>query len=207
MTTKAKAIKPTAAKTAKAIKADAPDERTTPVQADPKSLEAAQSALDKDAAQRKADESGETETIPLELFTVEVSRDNTKTRVKVLEHEVGVLERIHGEENVAEISSETVDVADFDPTVEFDTLIRKYGKNGERAVLEEFPGGPAGVAQATGTSLRREGGEDGKRKKRNKSGEQAMIVDFADVDATPADEMQVRRIIFRKQAGKKSTKR
>jgi hypothetical protein len=192
------------------VKGKAPDAVTEKreVVADPAAIAAAQSALEREQAQQEADAKGETETIEVDLVKLDIVRDNTRTRIEVLEHEVPIYELIHGEENVQEAGATKVRVADMDPQIEYDALLRKFGKNGEEAVRRTFPAGPADIARELGISLRKtERDADGNtvKRRKNKSGEQAMIVDFADPNATPADEHRPRRII-RTPVAKRSTK-
>lgn len=75
------------------------------------------------------------ETVTLILHTVTVTNDPaTKVPTQVYDHEVPVLEAIHGEGNVEIVSSEEIDVPNFTVEDEFERLLRKYGQKNEDTV-------------------------------------------------------------------------
>lgn len=76
------------------------------------------------------------------LYFVGVHRDITTTvQVQVPEHEIAILQEMHGRDNVYQRERTGTDTA-LDPATEFARLSRKYG---EEAVLEAY-GAPA-IAQ------------------------------------------------------------
>lgn len=153
------------------------------------------------AAQQDADDrEGRTPTESVELVTVMVVRDNSRTPVKVFPHEVALLEEIHGTDNIAEVATETVDVADFDPDSELDRLRRKYGKNAEEAIGRLFGSDGSRIAAANGITYKR-------NRTRNRSGEGSMMIDHSTgQDNTLEARGKVARIVH-KDTAQKTTKR
>ncbi|WP_313319514.1 hypothetical protein [Stenotrophomonas sp.] len=71
-------------------------------------------------------------TITLTLVTLLIDRDaSTKLPTTVPEYEQSILEEIYGEELVTELSTEEVQVDDFDVGIAFAGLVKKYGGNAD----------------------------------------------------------------------------
>jgi len=71
-------------------------------------------------------------TIILTLVTLLIDRDaSTKLSTTVPEYEQSILEEIYGEELVTELSTEEVQVDDFDLGIAFAGLVKKYGGNAD----------------------------------------------------------------------------
>lgn len=71
-------------------------------------------------------------TISLIFVTLLIDRDaSTKLPTTVPEYEQSILEEIYGEELVTELSTEEVQVDDFDVGVAFAGLVKKYGGNAD----------------------------------------------------------------------------
>lgn len=131
----------------------------------------------------------------LELVSLQITRDITKTVSDVYRHEVPVMELIHGEANVEELGSKGVMVADFEPRAELDRLMRKYGKNGEPAVLRVYSGNADDLAKAAGVKA-------SKTKSRNRSSEQAMAVDHSNPDTDSSGRIKTPRIVTKAEQAK-----
>lgn len=70
--------------------------------------------------------------ITLTLVTLLIDRDaSTKLPTTVPEFEQSILEEIYGEELVTELSTEEVQVDDFDVGIAFAGLVKKYGGNAD----------------------------------------------------------------------------
>lgn len=70
--------------------------------------------------------------ITLTLVTLLIDRDaSTKLPTTVPEYEQSILEEIYGEELVTELSSDEVQVEDFDVGTAFAGLVKKYGGNAD----------------------------------------------------------------------------
>lgn len=106
-------------------------------------------------------------TIILTLVTLLIDRDaSTKLPTTVPEYEQAILEEIYGVELVAEMSTEEVQLEDFDVGVAFAGLVKKYGGNADSDAararyfnrerdLEKFisnrqPSGAKAAGKATG---------------------------------------------------------
>lgn len=71
-------------------------------------------------------------TISLIFVTLLIDRDaSTKLPTTVPEYEQSILEEIYGEELVTELSTEEVQVDDFDVGIAFAGLVKKYGGNAD----------------------------------------------------------------------------
>lgn len=107
---------------------------------------------DQGAAREDDAEEVQAETTTLVQHVVTVTNDPaTKVPTEVYEHEVPVLEAIHGIGNVEIVDgkSEEVEVVEFTPEAEFDRMLRKYGTKNEGKVRSVY-GGPNALAQELG---------------------------------------------------------
>ncbi len=83
---------------------------------------------------------GETVTLLQHIVTV-TSDPATKVPTDVYDHEIPVLEAIHGEGNVEIVESEEIDVSEFTVEAEMDRMLRKYGTKNEGAVRQVYGDG------------------------------------------------------------------
>lgn len=90
------------------------------------------SRVDQTLDQQTEDDRANRRDLTLKLHTVEVVRDPmTKIGTQVLDHEIPILEALHGADNVIIRSTEDVQVSDIDAGTEYDRLMRKYERSNE----------------------------------------------------------------------------
>ena len=120
-------------------------------------------SLVRDDVDLEADGAGETVTLVQHVCTV--SNDPaTKVPTEVYDHEVAVLEAIHGVGNVEIVDgrSEEVDVENFTPEAEYDRLLRKYVTKNEPKVRGVY-GSPNQLAAELGFKPKARVGTTAKR--------------------------------------------
>lgn len=174
------AAKVAAAAAASASKPGSASEMQRP-SADSEGLSAAAKLAVQRAEQNKAEEEADLErideTITLKQSEIMVTRDNTRSTIRVFTYEVPVYEAIHGVENIDEIGERDVDVLDWTPDSAFDTLLRKFGKNGEKKVRQVYQN-EAQLAREAGVRYKATSAS----KKRDRAGQGSMIVDYSKPD-------------------------
>lgn len=134
-------------------------------------------------------ESGETQSITqVELL---ITRDNSKATIHAFEYEQPVYEALHGEENVDVLGTRTVQVLDWDPATAYDTMLRKFGKNGQSAVQGVYRD-VAALAKEAGVRYSKTVAE----RKRDRAGNGSLIVDYSKPDgAQQIGRTRVARIV------------
>lgn len=101
----------------------------------------------------EADEAEDADVTTLVQHVVTVTNDPaTKVATEVYDHEIPVLEAIHGEGNIEIQSSEEIDVTEFTAEAEHDRLLRKYGVKNEAAVRSVFAN-PNNLARELGLAV------------------------------------------------------
>lgn len=145
-------------------------------------LKRAEEARQQEEEDRAAVENGETVSInQVELL---ISRDNSKVTIQAYEYEQPIYERLHTIENVDVLGTRTVEVIDWDPDSAYDTLLRKFGKNGREHVKAEYPNESA-LARAAGVRYNKSAAS----RKRDRSGSGSLMVDFS----KPAGAQEINR--------------
>lgn len=117
-----------------------------------KKKEPAKTKADDDVRQPSVDK--ENETASVSTFRVEVVKDAMmKTSVRVYEHEIAILEEIHGADNIVvdEGSEKTAEIVD-DAGAEYERLQTRFGRKGQAAVDKVYPNA-ASLAAASGLSF------------------------------------------------------
>ena len=190
---KAADVAAAAARAAKASAAksdgDSSDPAFTPVSDVEKLSAAGKLAIQRaeEAAQAEAEDvaraqSGETQSITqVELL---ITRDNSKATIQAFEYEQRVYEQLHGEENVDVLGTRVVQVLDWDPATAFDTMIRKFGKNGEKAVRAVYRD-EVDLAREAGVRYTKSAAD----RKRDRGGNGSLVVDYS----KPAAAQQIGR--------------
>ncbi len=101
----------------------------------------------------------ETDTIVLVKHLVLVKRDPMQViPVHVFEHELPILHKIHGSDNIKPESQEEVEVTNFNAGDEYDRLVEKYEKSAPGAVQEVYGRDPKDLADTLGLAFRRVAG-------------------------------------------------
>ncbi|WP_313250765.1 hypothetical protein [Stenotrophomonas sp.] len=133
--------------------------------------------------------------ITLTLVTLLIDRDaSTKLPTTVPEYEQSILEEIYGEELVTELSSDEVQVENFDVGVAFAGLVKKYGGNADSDAararyfnrerdLEKFIGDrqPKAGKSAPATAPAKTAAEKRAAKGATKAGKDAPAPDFTEL--------------------------
>lgn len=128
-------------------------------------------------AQEEEDLDRADETITLKQSEIMVTRDNSRSTIRVFAYEAPVYEAIHGVENIDEIGERDVEVLDWSPDSAYDTMLRKFGKNGEKKVRAVYQN-EAQLAREAGVRYK----PTSASKKRDRAGQGAMIVDYSKPD-------------------------
>ncbi len=101
-------------------------------------------------------------TIILKSVTAIIDRDaHTKLPATVFEYELPILELLYGEEQVAVVAEEDVEVQSFSANEAFDALRRKYSPQNLDAVTRIYAG-PKALARAAGLDIDDNAGDSGK---------------------------------------------
>lgn len=79
---------------------------------------------------------------------VKISKDTSVLSRRVFEHEIVVLQTLHGEENVEVLEDTEMQEPIGNATEEHDRLMRVYGKKGAKAVREIYPTAAALASEA-----------------------------------------------------------
>lgn len=79
---------------------------------------------------------------------VKISKDTAVLSRRVFEHEVVVLQLLHGEENVEVVEDSEMQEPIGNASEEYDRLMRVYGKKGAKAVREIYPSAASLASEA-----------------------------------------------------------
>lgn len=113
---------------------------------------AARGAGAADEAAKPKSGSGKKKTMT--SYQVEITKDPMmKPVLRVFEHEIMILEQLHGPDNV-EVREDSARQDEFDATAEeeYSRLETRFGRSGQEALRRVY-GSPASLAEATGLTM------------------------------------------------------
>lgn len=90
------------------------------------------------------------DTVTVPMSEVQIDNEVTNWTINVPSYEVGVLQLVHGDDRVEVTDEFEQEYVNFDPDFELQRIQRKYGKNGEEAVLRALGADSRKIAELVG---------------------------------------------------------